>query len=165
MSIKFLVNKNTNIFRQTGSGKNPFHAWSNPQKVNSPFSQKYILYVKSVAGIYEKLNRIEKQKITFSDGLNPDEMKTTEPALLVIDDFLLSNNKDVVEMFILWSHHKQISLFYLSQNLFPDCSLFRTMPNNSHYFVIFSKKKSTTQINRLAHQIFIGEDAQRTKWL
>ena len=39
-------------------------------------------------------NRIEKQKITFIQGLNPDGMKTSEPSLLVIDDLLLSTNKD-----------------------------------------------------------------------
>ena len=90
-------------------------------------------------------------------------MKTSQPSLLVIDDLLLSNNKDVVEMFILGSHHKQISLYYLSQNLFPDCSLFRTMSNNTHYFVIFNDKRNATQIHRLAHQIFIGEDTHRIK--
>ena len=89
-------------------------------------------------------------------------MKTSEPSLLVIDDLLLSTNKDV-EMFILGSHHKQISLFYLSQNLFPDCSLFRIMSNNAHYFVIFNNKRNATQIQRLAHQIFIGEDTYRIK--
>ena len=71
-------------------------------------------------------------------------MKTSEPSLLVIDDRLLSTNTDVLEMFIPGTHHKQISLLYLSQNLFPVCNLFRTMSNNVHYFVIFSTKKYHT---------------------
>ena len=107
-------------------------------------------------------NKIEKQKITFIQGMNPDEMKTSEPSLLVIDDLILSTNKDV-EIFILGSHHKQISLFYLSQNLFPDCNLFRTMSNNAHYFVIFNNKRNSTQIHRIVHQDFIGKDMQRIK--
>ena len=108
-------------------------------------------------------SKFEKQKITFIQGLNPNKMKTSKPSLLVIDDLLLSTNKDVVEMFILGNHHKQISLFYLSQNLFPDCSLFTTMSNNAHYFVIFNNKRNSTQIHRLAHQVFIGKDVQHIK--
>ena len=110
-----------------------------------------------------KWNETEEQKINFIQGLKVEQMNTSEPSLLVIDDLLLSTNKDVVEMFILGSHHKQISLFYLSQNLFPDCSLFRTMSNNAHYFVIFNNKRNSTQIHRLAHQVFIGKDVLRIK--
>ena len=163
MPIKFLANKNTIVFGQTGSGKTHFMLEVIRKKLIHPFPKNIYYMYKVEQGFMKDWNRIEKQKITFIQGLNPDGMKTSEPSLLVIDDLLLSTNKDVVEMFILGSHHKQISLFYLSQNLFPDCSLFRTMSNNAHYFVIFNNKRNATQIRRLAHQIFIGEDTHRIK--
>ena len=163
MPIKFLANKNTIVFGQTGSGKTHFMLEVIRRKLIHPFPKNIYYMYKVEQGFMKDWNRIEKQKITFIQGLNPDGMKTSEPSLLVIDDLLLSTNKDVVEMFILGSHHKQISLFYLSQNLFPDCSLFRTMSNNAHYFVIFNNKRNATQIRRLAHQIFIGEDTHRIK--
>ena len=162
MPIKFLANKNTIVFGQTGSGKTHFMLEVIRRKLIHPFPKNIYYMYKVEQGFMKDWNRIEKQKITFIEGLNPDGMKTSEPSLLVIDDLLLSTNKDV-EMFILGSHHKQISLFYLSQNLFPDCSLFRTMSNNAHYFVIFNNKRNATQIHRIAHQIFIGEDTHRIK--
>ena len=163
MPIKFLANKNTIIFGQTGSGKTHFMLEVIRKKLIHPFPKNIYYMYKVEQDFMKNWNRVEKQKITFIEGLNIDKMKTTEPSLLVIDDLLLSNNKDVVEMFILGSHHKHISLFYISQNLFPDCNLFRTMSNNAHYFVLFSNKRNATQIHRLAHQIFVGEDTQRIK--
>ena len=163
MPIKFLANKNTIIFGQTGSGKTHFMLEVIRKEMIHPFP-KNIYYMNKVEQDFMKSwNKIEKQKITFIQGLNPNKMKTSEPSLLVIDDLLLSTNKDVVEMFILGSHHKHISLFYLSQNLFPDCSLFRTMSNNAHYFVIFNNKRNSTQIHRIAHQVYMGKDVQRIK--
>ena len=163
MPIKFLANKNTIIFGQTGSGKTHFILELIRKKMIHPFPKNIYYMYKVEQDFMKSWNKIEEQKITFIQGLNPNKMKTSEPSLLVIDDLLLSTNKDVVEMFILGSHHKQISLFYLSQNLFPDCSLFRTMSNNAHYFVIFNNKRNSTQIHRLAHQVFIGKDVKRIK--
>ena len=163
MPIKFLANKNTIIFGQTGSGKTHFMLELIRKKMIHPFPKNIYYMYKVEQDFMKSWNKIEEQKITFIQGLNPDKMKTSEPSLLVIDDLLLSTNKDVVEMFILGSHHKQISLFYLSQNLFPDCSLFRTMSNNAHYFVIFNNKRNSTQIHRLAHKVFIGKYVLRIK--
>ena len=163
MPIKFLANKNTIIFGQTGSGKTHFMLELIRKKMIHPFPKNIYYMYKVEQDFMKSWNKIEEQKITFIQGLYPNKMKTSEPSLLVIDDLLLSTNKDVVEMFILGSHHKQISLFYLSQNLFPDCSLFRTMSNNAHYFVIFNNKRNSTQIHRLAHQVFIGKDVKRIK--
>ena len=163
MPIKFLANKNTIIFGQTGSGKTHFMLELIRKKMIHPFPKNIYYMYKVEQDFMKSWNKIEEQKITFIQGLYPNKMKTSEPSLLVIDDLLLSTNKDVVEMFILGSHHKQISLFYLSQNLFPDCSLFRTMSNNAHYFVIFNNKRNSTQIHRLAHQVFIGKDVLRIK--
>ena len=76
-------------------------------------------------------NRVEKQKITFIEGLNTDKMKTNEPSLLVIDDLLLSNNKDVVEMFILGSHHNTYPYFIPVKTFFQIVIYFelrQTMP-------------------------------------
>ena len=163
MPIKFLANKNTIIFGQTGSGKTHFMLELIRKKMIHPFPKNIYYMYKVEQDFMKSWNKIEEQKITFIQSLNPDKMKTSEPSLLVIDDLLLSTNKDVVEMFILGSHHKQISLFYLSQNLFPDCSLFRTMSNNAHYFVIFNNKRNSTQIHRIAHQVYMGKDVQRIK--
>ena len=106
-------------------------------------------------------NLNEVQPIKFIKGLNFYQVDTSEPSLLIIDDLLLSNNKAVAEMFILGSHHKQISLFFLTQNLFPNCDLFRTMSANAHYYVIFHNQRNFKQVHTLARQIYVGRDLKR----
>ena len=106
-------------------------------------------------------NEIEDQKISFIQGLDLEKIDASEPSLLVIDDLLLSTNKGLVEMFILGSHHKEISLFYLTQNLFPNCNMSRTMSSNAHYFVLFQNQRNFRQVHTLARQIFVGRDVKR----
>ena len=69
--------------------------------------------------------------------------------------------KETVEMFILGSHHRQVSLFFITQGLFHNCDQFRLMSNNAHYYVIFNNKRNASQINHLARQVFIGKEQQR----
>ena len=99
--------------------------------------------------------------INFIEGLDFNAINTNKPSMLVIDDLVLSTNKDVAEMFILGSHHRQISIFFLTQNLFPNCDLFRLMSANAHYFVIFQNQRNFRQVVTLARQIFVGRDVKR----
>ena len=161
MPLKFMANKNTIIFGQTGAGKTYFMLEVIRQKLIHPFPKNiYYMYNIEQDFMY-RWNETEEQKITFIQGLGVEQMNTSEPSLLVIDDLLLSTNKEVVEMFILGSHHKQISLFYLTQNLFPNCNMNRTMSNNAHYYVLFHNQRNFRQIHTLAHQIYVGRDVQR----
>ena len=106
-------------------------------------------------------NETEEQPINFIKGLDFDKLDTSEPTLLVVDDLILSDNRDMAECFILGSHHRSISTFYITQNLFPKCPLFRTMSSNSHYFVLFNSQRHYRQINTLARQMFCGNDLKR----
>ena len=161
MPLKFMANKNTIIFGQTVAGKTYFMLEVIRQKLIHPFPKNiYYMYNIEQDFMY-RWNETEEQKITFIQGLGVEQMNTSEPSLLVIDDLLLSTNKEVVEMFILGSHHKQISLFYLTQNLFPNCNMNRTMSNNAHYYVLFHNQRNFRQIHTLAHQIYVGRDVQR----
>jgi hypothetical protein len=107
-------------------------------------------------------NEKEEQPITFIKGLDFDKIDTSDPSMLVVDDLILSgNNKDIANCFILGSHHRSISLFYITQNLFPNCPFFRMMSSNAHYFILFNSKRHFRQINTLARQIFCGKDVKR----
>ena len=161
MPIKFLANHNTIIFGQTGAGKTQFMLEVIKQKLIHPFP-KHVYYMFNIEQNFMKTwNETEKQLITFIKGLDFDKVDTTEPSLLVIDDLLLSTNKEVVNIFIMGSHHKRISLFFITQNLFPNCPILRTMSANAHYYVIFHSQRHFRQVQTLARQIFVGKDLQR----
>lgn len=161
MPIKFLANHNCIIFGMSGSGKTHFILEVIKNKLIHPFPDK-IFYMYNVEQDFMKTwNSTGNPEINFIKGLDFEQMDTAEPSMLVIDDLILSNNAQVAEMFILGSHHKRISLFYLTQSLFHNDNIYRTMSNNSHYMVLFHSLRNTRQLNTLAHQIFAGKDLQR----
>ena len=156
MPIKFLANHNTIVFGQTGAGKTHFMLEVIRHKLVHPFPEN-IYYMYRVHQSFME----EHPEITFIEGLNFSLMDTSKPSMLVIDDLVLSTNQDVAEMFILGSHHRQVSIFFLTQNLFPNCNLFRTMSANAHYFVIFQNQRNFRQVMTLARQVFVGKDVNR----
>lgn len=161
MPIKFLANHNTIIFGATGAGKTHFMLEVIQQRLIHPFPKK-LFYMYNVEQDFMKTwNEAETQPIIFIKGLDFKRLDTSEPSLLIIDDLILSTDKTVAEMFILGSHHKKISLFFLTQNLFPNCPIFRTMSANAHYYVIFHNQRHFRQVHTLARQIFVGEELKR----
>ena len=161
MPIKFLANHNCIIFGMSGAGKTRFILDVIKNKLVHPFPEK-IYYMFSVSQKFmETWNSTETTQITFIKGLDFEQMDTSEPSMLVIDDLILSTNAQVAEMFILGSHHKRISIFYLTQSLFHNDNIYRTMSNNSHYMVLFYSLRNTRQLNTLARQIFAGKDLKR----
>ena len=156
MPIKFLANHNTIIFGQTGAGKTCFILDVIRYKLVHPFPKNIYYMYKIRQPFMDQMNNI-----SFIEGLDFNAIDTNKPSMLVIDDLVLSTNKDVAEMFILGSHHRQISIFFLTQNLFPNCNLFRLMSTNAHYFVIFQNQRNFRQVMTLARQIFVGRDIKR----
>ena len=156
MPIKFLANHNTIIFGQTGAGKTCFILDVIRYKLIHPFPKNIYYMYKIRQPFMDQINNIN-----FIEGLDFNAIDTNKPSMLVIDDLVLSTNKAVAEMFILGSHHRQISIFFLTQNLFPNCNLFRLVSTNTHYFVIFQNQRNFQQIMTLARQIFVGRDIKR----
>ena len=148
MPIKFLANKNTIISGPTGSGKTQFVLDVIRQKLIHPFPKNIYYMYKVEQDFMQSWNEMEETKINFIKNLNFKKVDMTEPSLLIIDDLMLSKDKETVEMFILGSHHRQVSLFFITQGLF-------------HNYVIFNNKRNASQINHLARQVFIGKEQQR----
>ena len=152
MPIKFLANKNTIVFGQSGVGKTEFMLQVIREKLVHPFPEN-VYYMYNVEQDFMKTwNQTESQKITFIKGLQFDKVDTSVPSLLIVDDLVLKCDKELAEIFILGSHHHCISLFFLTQNLFQNCDLFRLASKNSHYYVLFQNQRNFNQISNLARQ-------------
>ena len=93
----------------------------------------------------------------FPDNLN-DMVRGHDHSLLVLDDLMsqCSNDQRVADLFTRGSHHRGISVLYLTQNLFPPGKLSSTISLNSHYFVIFRNPCDSLGISTLAKQMFPG---------
>ena len=108
----------------------------------------------------------ELRGVDFIEGFPQDLNELTQghdQTLLVLDDLMSECSKDqrVSDLFTRGSHHKGISVLYLTQNLFPPGKLSRTISLNSHYFIVFKNPRDSLGIATLAKQMF----PNRTQYL
>lgn len=94
-------------------------------------------------------------QVVFHRGL-PDinEFDGNEPVLLVIDDLMEETNKEIANIFTKGSHHRNISVIFLMQNLFHKNQHIRTISLNSHYMVLFKNPRDASQFSNLARQMY-----------
>ena len=98
-------------------------------------------------------------KIEFIQGIpDTDELLNNphERKLIIFDDLMeeTNNNLNVQHLFTRGSHHHNISIFFLTQNLFGKGKFARTINLNSHYTIVFDNPRDRTQIRYLAREMF-----------
>ena len=76
--------------------------------------------------------------------------------MLVLDDIMTAAAKDpkIADLFTEGSHHRNLSVINLTQNIFPRGQNAVTQRRNTHYMVIFKSPMSQDQIKVLAGYIF-----------
>jgi hypothetical protein len=105
-----------------------------------------------------KLQKI--QGIRVHAGIPSDELLDTlpRPALLLLDDFMLQLNskRDILAgFFTRKSHHSNISIVFIVQNLFE--RNMKIVRDNSHYIFLLNSPSAALQIRSLGAQIFPGQ--------
>ena len=102
--------------------------------------------------MFDKFNNV-----VFHEGLPDLSMfDGKQRVLVVIDDLMAETNDKVCNLFTKVSHHKSVSVLYLSQNLFFKNKQNRTLSLNSHYMVLFKNVRDSSQIACLARQMYPG---------
>lgn len=142
----------------TGSGKTELliDLIQNSDKVATP-SPSEIVYCYGVW--QDKFSRIEDQ-VRLHNGMidiENDIPKDGKNRWLIIDDLMgeQSGTKEMNSLYTKFSHHLNISVFFVVQNLFVKEN--RTLSLNSHYFFIFKNPRDGTAITNLAKQAFPGK--------
>lgn len=96
--------------------------------------------------------------IHFCEGLpQPDDYSNDNhlKKLLIIDDLMReSSNNTVVDLFTKGSHHKNISVMFITQNIFHQGRGQRDISLNANYIVIFKNPRDRAQIQHLARQVY-----------
>ena len=99
--------------------------------------------------------------IQFFQGLPTKEdlerwSSAGEHSVLVLDDLMskCSVSQDISDLFTIFSHHMNFTVFLLVQNLFSNQKQFRTISLNSHQFVLFNSQRHLLQIKTFAKQCF-----------
>lgn len=112
--------------------------------------------------LFTKMERIIPN-IFFHEGL--PSSKTVEELtgnkkhnIIVLDDLMLQvvKNEEIELLFTRGSHHKNLTIIYINQNLFCQGKNARTITLNCHYLILFENRRDCLQIKRLGQQIFPG---------
>lgn len=99
------------------------------------------------------------RKIEFRERLPRPEDYSNDPLcpkLVIIDDLMRESSScdAIVDLFTKGSHHKNLSVILISQNLFYQCRGQRDISLNTNYIVIFKNTRDRPQIRHLARQVF-----------
>ena len=100
--------------------------------------------------IFAKYSAVE-----FNEGL-PDasQFDGRQAVLVIIDDLMNETNESVSAIFTKISHHRNVSVVYITQNMFPKNKHARTISLNSHYMVLFKNPRDADQFAVLARQMY-----------
>ena len=93
----------------------------------------------------------------FREGLTDlTTLKTKKRTLVIIDDLMTETDKSVSDLFTKGSHHHNLSVLHLVQNVFDKNKHTRTISLNAHYLVIFKNPRDASQVTHLAKQMYPG---------
>lgn len=82
----------------------------------------------------------------------------SQRTLLILDDLMqeAGSAKEVSELFTKGSHHRDLSVVMIVQNMFHQGKIMRTVSLNTHYMVLFKNPRDAGQIRHLGSQLFPG---------
>ena len=105
-------------------------------------------------GVWQPLFE-EMHEVIFHEGFI-DVMETIprdgKNRWMIIDDIMDENNGDTDSLYTKYSHHLNISVFFVVQNLFK--KQLRTMSLNTHYLFLFKNPRDSAFISHLAQQVY-----------
>ena len=158
--MRFRTPANFYICGASQSGKSFFlrSMLRNLEYLFSPILSKIIysygVYQKEFAELSETVPNIQ-----FVEGFPNDLYDMTDAhdsSMVILDDLMsqCSNDQRVVDLFTRGSHHRGITVLFLTQNLFPPGKLSRTLSLNAHYMLIFRNPRDSLGITTLARQMY-----------
>jgi hypothetical protein len=76
--------------------------------------------------------------------------------ICVLDDLMSerANSVEVEQFVCIGSHHLNVTIICLIQNLFQKGKVMRTLSLNTHYFVLYKNRRDQEQIQRFGSQVF-----------
>jgi len=95
--------------------------------------------------------------VTFREGLpqmSDSVFDGSQPTMLIIDDLMSETNQLVADIFTKISHHRDISVIYMTQNVFDKNKYARTISLNAHYLVLFKNPRDANQFAVLSRQMY-----------
>lgn len=138
----------------TGCGKSYFVELflQHLENMMTPLPQEVVWCYSEWQPLYNRL-----PGVVFVEGLPDIETWPSKPRLVIIDDLMSETDERVTNLFTKGSHHRDMSVIYIVQNLFGKNKEQRTISLNSQYLVVFKNPRDASQITHLAKQMYPGQ--------
>ena len=146
----------------TSSGKTSFvrRLLDSLYRMTSVEPRKILYCYGTFQPLYADMQK-DRPDMDFAEGLpsksDLEELSREGSSLVVLDDLMdeVNNSKEMQKLFTQYSHHKNISVIFISQNIYFGGRYGKTINLNSHYLVLF-KNPNLSQIRILGQQILPG---------
>ena len=90
--------------------------------------------------------------VEFQQGL--PHVEKLKSCLQVLDNMMDHLDGEVADLFTRGSHHKNISIIAVTQNVFHQSRFQRTISLNTHYMALFKNSRDASQIQHLARPMY-----------
>lgn len=80
-------------------------------------------------------------------------------SLIVLDDLMhqVSQSPEMELLFTQGCHHRNLSVIFITQNIFQQGKFSRTIALNTHYLILFRNLRDASQVNNLGRQLYPGK--------
>ena len=160
MDVRFKTPANFYVCGQSQSGKSYLvrRMLCNLNDLFDPVPSKIVYCFAEHQEVFDDMARAISN-ISFVRGFPHnlyDVLEGYKNSLVILDDLMSECSKDqrVSDLFTRGSHHRGISVMYLTQNLFPPGKQSRTISLNSHYMIIFKNPRDSLGVATLARQMY-----------
>jgi hypothetical protein len=148
----------------TGSGKTEFLVQLLDCKGLDPFPERIIWIYSEWQNAYDRILNLNLRnaKVQFVKDYDDSLYDSLDPKvrnLVVLDDQMenkemhSSGGSGLAKFFTQGSHHRNLTVIYIVQNLFHQSRVMRTVSLNSHYLALFKNPRDKQQIRNLAMQM------------
>jgi len=147
----------------TGSGKTTllFNILQHKDQLFTTAAHK-VLYC---YGVWQSLFDIKEKEldIDFHEGVPTEETINNfadgKHNIIIVDDLMeqVVKNQQIQHLFTRGSHHRNLTVIYLNQNMFSQGKYARTMNLNTHYMILLKNPRDLSQIAILGRQIGLGK--------
>jgi len=112
----------------------------------------------------KQLARLRNKKIIYHEGMPDDDFfkanTRSETCLVILDDLLqTAYSEGVSVLFTRGSHHRNISVILITQNLFHQARHARDISLNAKYIILLKNVRNKAQFTHLARQV-LPEDSR-----
>lgn len=122
---------------------------------------RVLLYYGEWQEAYGELSNSVNVNVEFHEGLPQSSDFSLDPEnakLVIVDDLMreagASGGSSIVDLFTKGSHHRNLSVMFLTQNLFHQGPGQRSVSLNAHYILAFKSPRDRSQIYHLARQVY-----------